>query len=125
MAKVTIGLGLILILLGLGAYFSATGPNPSKTALIPAFFGIPVLVLGVLALKENLRKHAMHAAAALGVLGFLGTASALLKLVTLASGGEVDRPRAVAIQAVMALLCAAFVALCVRSFVNARRRRTV
>ncbi len=57
MANVTIGLGIVLLALGLGSYFG-TG-RTSVTALIPAFFGLPLLALGWLALKENVRKHAM------------------------------------------------------------------
>ncbi len=48
MAKITFGLGLVLIVLGLGAYFG-TG-RESLTALIPAFFGLPLALLGVVAL---------------------------------------------------------------------------
>ena len=58
MAKITIGLGLVLIALGLGSYFG-TG-QASVTALIPAFFGLPLLLLGLVALKERMRKNAMH-----------------------------------------------------------------
>ena len=60
MPKITIGLGILLILLGLGGYFGTDAK--SFTALIPAFVGVPLLLLGCLALKDNLRKHAMHAA---------------------------------------------------------------
>jgi hypothetical protein len=42
----------------------------------------------------------------------------------LISGTEVDRPRAVVSQAVMGILMAVFVGLCLRSFIEARRARS-
>ncbi len=122
MAKITIGLGLVLIALGIGSYLG-TG-RASVTALIPAFFGVPLLLLGLLALKESMRKHAMHIAAVMGLLGFGGTVGGLMKLPVLLTGGEVERPAAVAVQAAMAIACLVFVLLCVRSFIKVRRAGT-
>ena len=119
MAKITIGLGLVLIVLGLGGYFG-TG-RESWTALIPALFGLPLALLGVVALKESMRKHAMHVAATIGLLGFAGTVKGLMKLPVLLTGGELARPSAVAVQAAMAIVCLLFVVLCVWSFIKARR----
>ena len=119
MAKITIGLGLVLIILGLGSYFG-TG-RESVTALIPAFFGLPLLLLGLVALKERMRTIAMIIAFVIGLLGFAGTVSGLMKLPLLLTGGELDRPAAVAVQAAMAIVCFVFVLLCVWSFIKARR----
>jgi hypothetical protein len=93
------------------------------TALIPAFFGVVLVMLGWLATNERYRKHAMHVAAMVGLLGFLGTVGGLAGLLALLSGGEVQRPAAVVAQSLMAILMAIFVGLCVRSFVAARRAR--
>ncbi len=119
MAKITIGLGLVLIVLGLGGYFG-TG-REHVTALIPALFGLPLLLLGLLALNERMRKPAMHIAAVLGLLGFAGTVGGLMKLPVLLTGGELERPTAVAVQAAMAIACFVFVLLGVWSFIMARR----
>ena len=119
MAKITIGLGLVLIAIGLGGYFGAG--RASVTALIPAFFGLPLLILGVVALKERRRKVAIHIGVVLGLLGFAGTVRGLLKLPVLLSGGQVARPTAVAIQSAMAIVCLVYVLLCVWSFIKARR----
>ena len=119
MAKITIGLGLVLIVLGLGGYFG-TG-RESWTALIPALFGLPLVLLGLIALKEHLRKHAMHVAAVIGLLGFAGTVKGLMKLPVLLTGGELARPAAAAVQAAMAIVCLLFVLLCARSFIKTRR----
>jgi lysylphosphatidylglycerol synthetase-like protein (DUF2156 family) len=120
-APVTIGFGVVLVALGLGFYF-ATG-QVSPTALIPAGFGVVLALLGVIALKERLRKHAMHLAAMVGLVGFLIPAvMGLPKLPALLSG-EAARPAAVVEQLIMAGLCLLFVLLCVRSFIVARRNR--
>ena len=44
--------------------------DATPTALIPSGVGLVLVVLGAVA-EGRLRKHAMHAAAAVGVLGFL------------------------------------------------------
>lgn len=119
MAKITIGLGLVLIALGLGSYFG-TG-RASVTAMIPAFFGLPLLLLGLVALNERRRRTAVHIAVVLGLLGFAGSVTGLTKLPALLTGGELERPAAVAVQAAMAIACLVFVLLCVWSFIKARR----
>ena len=114
--------GLILIVLGLWGYFGSG--QQSVTALIPAFFGLPVFIVSLVAqLKPSLLKHMMHVAAMLGLLGFLGAARGLGGAVTMLTGGTVERPTAVISQSVMAVASAIFVALCVRSFIEARRAR--
>ena len=119
MAKITIGLGVVLIVLGLGGYFGTS--RESWTALIPAFFGLPLGLLGVVALKERMRTIAMIIAVVIGLLGFAGTLKGLMKLPVLLTGGELDRPTVVAVQAAMAIVCLVFVVLCVWSFIKARR----
>jgi hypothetical protein len=119
MPKITILFGVILIVLGVVGYVATGGV--SVTALIPAFFGVVLVGLGVLAQNERYRKHAMHFAVMLGLLGFLGTARGLMALPRLVSEGGVDRPAAVAAQGVMAILMIVYVALGVRSFIAARR----
>jgi O-antigen/teichoic acid export membrane protein len=117
MAPTTIVFGVLLTLLGLGGYvFSGTG---SVTALIPAFFGLPLLLLGFLARSESMRKHAMHAAAALALIGWAGAVFSLMRTPT-----GPRSPVAVFSQGAMVLLTAVFVVLCVRSFIAARRART-
>lgn len=121
MAKLTIVFGGLLIILGVVGYV-ITGQQ-SVTALIPAFAGILFVILGGIALKESLRKHAMHVAAALALLGFFGTAAGLFKLIGWIGGNAPERPAAVVSQSLMSLLCIVFVALCVKSFIDARRKR--
>jgi hypothetical protein len=122
LAGTTIAFGVVLIVLGVAGYFGSGGA--SVTALIPAVFGIVLAALGAVARNEAMRKHAMHGAVLVGLLGFLGSARGLLQLPALMSGGEVARPAAVIAQSVMAILMLLFVGICVRSFINARVRRS-
>jgi hypothetical protein len=120
MPVVSIVCGGLLIAVGVWGYL----PSHSGTALIPAGIGGALVVLGLLALKESLLKHTMHAAAAIGLLSFLVTGvMGLPKLARMLAGEQLDRPRAVISQSLTAGICAVFVALCVNSFIQARRRR--
>ena len=123
MANVATGFGAALLLLGIGGYV-LTGMD-SPTALIPAGFGFVLLICGMLARNPEKRKLAMHIAVVFGLLGFLGSARGLVNLMKMLSGEAVQRPNAVIAQAIMAVLTLVFTILCVRSFVNARRNRTM
>ncbi len=116
MPQFTVFIGLLLITLGLGGYWG-TG-QASVTALIPAFFGLPMGVAGVAAFRQSLRKHAMHAAAVLALLGLIGAASRAVPAIV---RGQFSLKTAVYMQLAMAVVCLIFVAACVRSFINARR----
>lgn len=122
MAKFTLAFGVLLIALGLFAYF-VLADQASITAMIPSFFGVLFAILGAVAMKPSLTKHAMHGAAALGVLSLLGTGRSLTQLPALVRGEELARPTAVQVQAIMFVLCLIFVIACVMSFINARKAR--
>jgi fluoride ion exporter CrcB/FEX len=99
--------------------------SASLTALIPALFGLILAALGAAAQSmENLRKHIMHGAVVIGLLGFLATASSFLKIPALIAG-TAERPAAVVSQLIMALICLVFVILSVKSFIDARRAREI
>lgn len=121
MPGLTIAFGLTLVALGVVGYFG-TG-RQSMTALIPVIPGVVFLILGAVARNPGARKHAMHAAAVLALLGALGTARGMVKFFQMLGGAEVERPAAVRSQAIMCVLCLVFVLLCVRSFMAARRSR--
>ena len=120
MPSITIVLGAVLIILGLAGYF-LTG-TASLTALIPSAFGLLIALAGLLARDERKRKHAMHAAVAVALLGFLGSVRGLLQLGALFAG-TAARPAAVLAQTIMALLTLGYIVLAVRSFIKARRNR--
>jgi hypothetical protein len=130
MPPVTVVSSILLIALGLWAYLTGTGDHVSITALIPAFVGLPLLVFGLLAFKDSIRKHAMHAAVLIGLLAFLGAAFMLGKgLLDPAVTGAVTfdttadgwlGTKKLLVNGLMALISGVFVALCVRSFIVAR-----
>jgi hypothetical protein len=117
MPTLTRTVGFLLILLGVAGYV-ATGAV-SITALIPAFFGAILLILAMVARNPNARKHAMHAALALALLGVLGTAPRIFSAI---NGGNISRPATLA-QIAMAVVLLVYIALGVKSFIDARRAR--
>jgi len=122
MAKFSMVFGIILIILGLISYFGIS--SESVTALIPAFLGVIVLILGFLALNEKYLKHSMHAIAVLMLLGFAGTVSGLIKFIRMISGEVFERPSAITVQAIMAVICLIFLIFAIKSFIDARRNRS-
>jgi hypothetical protein len=109
--------GFLLVLLGVVGYLG-TGAA-SITALIPAFFGALFLVLALLARNPQMRKHVMHAAVALALIGAVAVVPRILSGI---NAGEIRRP-AVQSQIAMAAILAVYVALGVKSFIDARRAR--
>jgi len=124
MPNITIGFGAILTALGLFAYFGAASDNPSMTALIPAFIGIPLIACGVVARQEKLRMHAMHFAAMLGLIGTIAAfGRAVSKLSVIITDDPTVDKRPIRLVLLTGLICIVYVAVCVRSFIVARRRR--
>src|SRR5262245_45361418 len=97
----------------------ATGTE-SFTPLIPSALGLLMIVCGALALKDNLRKHAMHTAVLIGMVGLLG---GLAMLVRAMLSETTPSAWSVGTNVAMAVVCGAFVGLCVKSFIDARRQR--
>jgi hypothetical protein len=117
-ALLAITFGLILGILGAGFYYATD--MVSITALIPAFFGVALLVFGVLALGTKWRMHAMHGAALLGLIGLV--VPGFMAVREYGKGAEMNGTK-VAEMGIMAVLCGVFLVLCVKSFIDARRRR--
>ena len=112
--------GVLLILTGVVGYIHGMmNDKASLTALIPAAFGILLAILGLAAQSmEGVRKHIMHAAVIVGLIGFLVPAGRLVSKMS-----EITFSAAYVSQIVMAALCLAFVIMAVRSFIDARRAR--
>ena len=109
--------GLILIVLGVASY-TLTG-RTSITALIPALIGAVLVVCALIARNEAARKHAMHGAVAVGLLGAIGS---LARGVPAALAGDAARP-AVLAQLATGVFLLIYVALGVQSFIAARKAR--
>jgi peptidoglycan/LPS O-acetylase OafA/YrhL len=120
--RLAILFGVVLAILGIALYVGSEprtpGETKSMTRLIPMFLGLALMVLGGIALNEKYRKHAMHGAALVGLIGVIGgTIVGVIQI----SG---ERPAtAWGGSFAMAALSAVFLALCVKSFIEARRRR--
>jgi hypothetical protein len=121
MAKTTMGFGVVLVLLGIVGYVGTGAHSP--TALIPAALGVVLVVMGLLARRPGLRMHAMHGAALAGLIGIAGSVGGIPPFVRMLAGETVPRPAAAITRTTMAVLCLAFVALTVRSFIAARVAR--
>lgn len=117
MPGAAIWFGRLLILLGaIGYGYGLTAGNASVTALIPAAFGVVLMLLGHIAsAREDLRKHLMHAAVLVALIGFFASASRLVM-----KANEFTVSAASLSQIAMALICLAFVILAVKSFAAAR-----
>lgn len=124
MAKLTVVVGIVLIVLGV-AVFIATG-NHAPTALIPAFFGIVLGILGLSARSDNSKRRMMimHIAVTIGLIGVIFPGwRGVGDLITQMRGQVVLRPAAMKEELAMAAICLVYVLLCVRSFIAARRDR--
>ncbi len=118
--KLTMTIGALLTLTGVIAY-GLTG-GVSMTAMIPSFVGALMLVAGGLATTPRLRRHAIHGALAVALLGVLGSLMNVVKVGQLFSG-TAERPAAIWTSLVMFVLLAIYLVFGVRSFIDARRAR--
>jgi hypothetical protein len=129
MPSLSVVFGVVLTALGLVAYFNpeplgvgkdgtpATPGHPS--ALSPVGVGAILVAAGLVAMAApGMRKHAMHLAAAVALLGTLGG------LVPVILRNFRFEEVAVKVGLGMAVLSAIFLALCVNSFVQARKARS-
>jgi hypothetical protein len=121
MTRLTTITGALLVLIGVVAYIVTSAS--SVTALIPAFVGGLLLVCAALAGREALRRHAIHAALVVALLGALGSLMNVAKIGQLFAG-TAERPAAIIVSVLLFVICAVYVALGVRSFVAARKVRT-
>ena len=121
MIRITTLAATVLVLLGVGLYFG-TGMQ-SVTALIPAFAGVLLGLCAWIGRREGARRHAMHAAAVLALVGVIGSASGIPALFRLLGGEAIARPEAAWGRSGMAVVCLVYLVFSIRSFVQARRAR--
>lgn len=126
MPYTTIIFGVGLILYGIMTY--TRSETQSFTAAMPAYFGAALFVLGVVAYyKENLRKHAMHIAAVVGLIGMIGGFAMGVKHLPKLFSGELNNDPVTLNKAwaqnMLGLICGIYFIACVNSFVQARLAR--
>lgn len=116
MPKITIGLGIVLIVLGVIAWFATA--MASVTALIPAFLGLVIAICGVIGIRRP--KIGIHIALVVALLGVIGTFMNVLQLGALFAG-TAERPVAVIVSTITFVLLIIYIILGIRSFIAARR----
>lgn len=99
------------------------GGYKSFSVFIPLILGTLLEAAGAIGMQPSLRKHAMHGAAAVSLLGgvsclFMG----FKQLMALSSDQPPSIDKIGSVWAT-AILCLTFLALCIRSFIQARRDR--
>ena len=109
--------GGILVIWGLVAYFMQSADPPSITAMIPAFMGAPLLILGILSERnEANRHHYMHAAMIFALLMVIGGAQGLIDI-----GGKSNL--AIGSHLILVVLGSIFMTAGIMSFRHARNLR--
>lgn len=123
MARVTRITGIVLIVLG-AVYFFLTGAA-HPTALIPAFFGIVLLLCGAMANSPDTKRVMlwMHIAVTIGLFGFLFPGFRAVKALMNAAALTPVKQTAATESLIMAVICGIFTAICVRNFISNRRAR--
>jgi hypothetical protein len=126
MAVPTVITAVLLIVVGIVGYTGAE-PNPetgkvSMTALIPSFIGVVLGLCGLLAFNDKYRKHAMHFAAMIGLVGLIGGFMPIIRQINNTGSFDPLKRSAVAGELTV-LICAVFVGMCVNSFIQARKAR--
>jgi hypothetical protein len=117
MSRTSQRVGLLLIAVGFVAYF-ATGMT-SPTALIPAFFGLAISLLGFYGRHERHGRTALTLALGVALVGLIGSLRGLIALPTLLVSGDVTRPAAVIAQSLMAVILIVYL---VTGLADLRRR---
>lgn len=120
MVTLTLAVGAVLTLAGIIAY--VVTDFASVTALIPAFVGVLILAAGLVARKDSLRRHAIHGALAIALLGVLGSLMNVVRIGELFAG-TAERPAAIVVSLIMFVVLAVYLAFGVRSFIAVRRAR--
>jgi hypothetical protein len=122
MAWTTIVCGAILVVDGVVGYLQQEAASASPTALIPAAIGGILIACGLLAFKVNLRKHVMHLAVIVGLVGAIGGFMPLIRQYNKTGSFDPSKPSAISGE-ILILVCLVFVGLCVKSFIDARKAR--
>ncbi|WP_420112815.1 hypothetical protein [Pseudactinotalea sp.] len=122
MVALTLAIGSLLTATGVVAWLVTS--MSSITSLIPAFVGVLLLIVGLIARRgEKVRRHAMHAGMLVALLGALGSIMNVAKIGSLFDG-TAERPAAIIVSLIMFVTLVVYLAFGIRSFVQARKARS-
>ena len=119
--KLTFIAGGVLVAVGLIAYVASGAV--SLTALIPSGLGVLLLAAAVIARNPKLRRHSLHAAMMVALIGIVATLMNTLRLGEVFAG-TAERPWAVIASALTFVTLLVYLGFGIASFVQARRDRT-
>lgn len=109
---VSVGGGLLLLLTGILAYVISGFASP--TALLPALFGVMIVILGVMAQKPDHRNRSILGIGLLALLVVLGSIMRLSDVFALLTGEEVDSVATTVSQAISIVIGLAIVLITAR-----------
>ena len=116
-------LGMVLILLGVSAY--VLSDFASITALIPAFFGILIAILGGVGYQQTDRRRlAAYGIGLLAVLGILGSTRGIPDIIGLLTGEAVESTIAAVSQGAMIIVCLVLLAAVIQFIRDPRTTTT-
>jgi len=120
MVRLTILLGILLILIGFAGYFMSN--MASITSLIPLIFGLPLLALAKMAKKPDKRQIAIYLAMFVALLGTLGTYAgvhALYESYTLSTAPTIGQY----MRTIMFTLCVIYIVIGAFDFLANRKKK--
>jgi len=120
--RIVLWIGILLILIGLvGRYVIGIR---GVSSLNPTFFGMPIALLGFMALEPEYARGAMRGVTALGLVGVLITLHVLPTVNALLFGQPLSGSlAALVINGAMLLLCSTLFIVCIGAFGWARYKR--
>ena len=119
MAQTTVGFGIFLLVLGIIGF--SIKEMQTITSLLPSFFGLAFLILGIIAQRESLNKIALFLAMVVGLVGLILTSSELFNLFLLLTGTEVALTAAIITHPMMDILCIYYLGSGINSYIDARK----
>jgi hypothetical protein len=120
--RAALWIGIVLVLVGLVSRY-LLGMR-GGTSLLPSVFGLPIALMGFVAIEPQYARGAMRGVAVLALLGILVTLHVLPGLNALLLGQPLPgSPVGILAGSTMLLLCGTLLAVCLVTFVSARLRR--
>ena len=116
--KLTYIAGGVLVVVGVISYIASGAA--SLTALIPSGLGVLLLAAAVVARNDRIRRHVMHVAMLIALVGIVATLGNTLRLGEVFAG-TAERPLAVIASALTFLTLVVYLGFGIASFVQARR----